>query len=76
MTLSLLAAAAHLVSCGLFCARNALLCLRNVEYSEGELAAIFQKWRSREVAFQTLLAQMQELRADNQALRTRIQAHS
>ena len=45
----------HVAGCLVFCVRNALLCLRNVEYSEGELAAIFQKWRSREVAFQTLL---------------------
>jgi len=38
-----------------FALRNGLLCLRNVEYSEPELAAIFEVWRRREAAVQTLL---------------------
>ena len=52
---ALLAAAAHLVSCGLFCARNALLCMRNVEYDQDELAGLFALWRAQESAVQTLL---------------------
>ncbi|KAL1498730.1 hypothetical protein AB1Y20_014040 [Prymnesium parvum] len=52
---SLAAAAAHAASALVFCVRNSLLCLRNAEYSEAELAAIFDKWRGNEAAVQTLL---------------------
>mmetsp|Transcript_48563 Transcript_48563/g.134702 ORF Transcript_48563/g.134702 Transcript_48563/m.134702 type:complete len:178 (+) Transcript_48563:266-799(+) len=48
-------AALHGASSFFFCARNAMLCLRNVEYSEAELAIIFEQWRGLEVAVQTLL---------------------
>ena len=52
---TLVAAAMHAVPFLRFCVRNALLCLRNVEYSEAQLADIFMLWRSQEVAVQTLM---------------------
>lgn len=52
---ALAVAAAHALPALHFCARNALLCLRNVEYSEDELASLFVQWRGQEVLSQTLL---------------------
>ena len=53
--LALAAAAVHSASALRFATRNALLCARNVEYSEQELAEIFDAWRLQETALQTLL---------------------
>ena len=48
-------AGAHAAYAFVFCGRNLLLCLRNVEYKEKSLAKIFDKYKRDEVIFQTLL---------------------
>eukprot|EP00927_Polykrikos_kofoidii_P019103 TRINITY_DN18903_c0_g1_i1.p1 TRINITY_DN18903_c0_g1~~TRINITY_DN18903_c0_g1_i1.p1 ORF type:complete len:451 (+),score=69.40 TRINITY_DN18903_c0_g1_i1:128-1480(+) len=53
--ISFIAAAFHYACFFRFCARNAMLCFRNVEYSEADLANIFSNWRSQEAVVQTFL---------------------
>lgn len=45
----------HALSFGRFAVRNALLSLRNIEYSDEELARIFTQWRRQEALAQSVL---------------------
>ncbi|GMI48013.1 hypothetical protein TrCOL_g5703 [Triparma columacea] len=45
----------HAFSALVYCSKNLLLCLRNVEYSEKQLAKIFDKYKRDEFIFQTLM---------------------
>eukprot|EP00308_Calcidiscus_leptoporus_P026052 CAMPEP_0119388282 /NCGR_PEP_ID=MMETSP1334-20130426/104335_1 /TAXON_ID=127549 /ORGANISM="Calcidiscus leptoporus, Strain RCC1130" /LENGTH=147 /DNA_ID=CAMNT_0007410223 /DNA_START=81 /DNA_END=521 /DNA_ORIENTATION=+ len=58
LTLRVAALTAAWVQMGLcfnFCARNALLIIRNVEFNDAELAAMFCQWRTHEKVVNTLL---------------------
>jgi len=52
---TLFIAAAHFYYFGLFCVRNLFLCLRNIDYSEAELANAFMQWRWKEAVFSTII---------------------
>ncbi len=69
--LAIVLALAHAASFGRFALRNALLSLRNVEYSDTELAAIFEQWRRQEAVAQSVLdANLMAVQAIQEQLKT------
>lgn len=53
--LAITVALAHATWALIYCSRNLLLCVKNVEYSDKQLARIFDKYKRDEVIFQTLI---------------------